>query len=270
MKNILLFFTILFLTVPCFASEQECLNTSKPVQSVQYVFHIDDDEPNIETTYQAPNIEDEIKLKGSVIFNENINPIKEIELDKDIVKPHINLKTSNMIIPVKIDNIKTSGIYMLDRSAISNASRLSGEEYMIEPVFSYITERTGNFSYGTFYSSVIDSCQLQSTLNLYTRYDFKHFAITGAVGTNDTNMEGTRDKRTIEFSPEIKISKSFVIRDTVRAYVNETYRKNKISIIYTPQWRNQDILRFELGLTHTFYSGGKVNSAIEFSTRIRL
>ena len=72
-------------------------------------------------------------------------------------------------------------------------------------------------------------------------------------------------------SLNIKLSKSFVIRDTVQAYVNSDVKKNRISIIYTPQWqKTPDLIRIELGITNSYYAGGKVNSAIEFSTRIRL
>ena len=57
----------------------------------------------------------------------------------------------------------------------------------------------------------------------------------------------------------------------MQAYVNNTVRKNKISIIYTPQWqKNPGMVRIELGVTNSYYTGGKVNSAVEFSTRIRL
>ena len=273
MKHLLLAVTILFIGLPVFSGSVE-IEQTEPPKTVQYVFHLDDEDTTIDTHNQEECddsfLEHELELKGSVIYTEGEHHIDEIVLDENIKKPHINLKTSNMVIPVKTEPVKPT-IFINDRSALSNASRLTGEEYIIAPVYSYITEQTGNFSYGTIYSSGIDSCQLQSTLNLYTRYDFKYFALTGAVGTNESNVEGTSDRKTIEFAPEIKLSKSFVIRDTVKAYVNETYRKNKISIIYTPQWKKHpDILRFELGLTHTYYTGGKVNSAIEFSTRIRL
>ena len=274
MNRLFVMTLLLLFALPVYALEPAEVEQTEPLKSIHYVFHIDDDDVNIETQKSEECddsfLEHELELKGSVIYTEGKPQPEEIELDKNIKKPHINLKTANMVIPVKTEYKKT-GIYTLDRSAITCASRLTGEEYIIEPVYSYIKEQMGNFSYGTVYSSAIDSCQLQSTLNLYTRYDINHFAITGAIGTNESNMEGSSDRKTIEIAPEIKLSKSFVIRDTVKAYVNENYRKNKISIIYTPQWKNHpDILRFELGLTHTYYTGGKVNSAIEFSTRIRL
>lgn len=251
------------------------IEQTEPLQTIHHVIPLEEDdetiENHIENSYEDMVFPGEVELKGNVIYNEGSQYLEEIELDKTVEKPHINLKTSQMIIPVKDEKIKTSGLDIFARSAISSASRITGEEYLVKPVWSYIEEQNGKFSYGTIYSSGIDTAQLQSTMNLYTRYDFKYFAIMGAVGTNESNVEWSRDEKTIQISPEIKLSKSFVIRDTVQAYVNETYKKNKISIIYTPQWKKHpDIFRFELGLSHTYYTGGKVRSAVEFSTRIRL
>lgn len=252
------------------------IEQTEAIETVHHVIPLDDEEETIETHRTEPEYDDlyfpnEVELKGSVIYNEGVNHAQEIELDKTVERPHINLKTSQMIIPVRDEKIRITGLDIYNRSAIATATRVTGEEYSIKPVWSYIEEQTGNFSYGTIYSSGIDTCQLQTTMNIYTRYDFKHFALMGAVGTNESNVEGTLDQKTIQFSPEIKLSKSFVIRDTVQAYVNENYRKNKISIIYTPQWKKHpDMLRLELGFSNTYYGGGKTRSAIEFSTRIRL
>ncbi len=270
---------LLLLLVILFANNYPAysLEIEQPVgvQTLHHIMIVEDEKQNIETE-EKPEYDDlyfpnEMELKGSVIYNEGAK-VQAIELNcEEIEKPHINLKTANMVIPIKDERIKTNGLEIVERRAIASATRLTGEEYIVKPVWSYITEQTGNFSYGTFYSSGIDTSQLQTTMNIYTRYDFKHFAITGAVGTNESNVEGTVDERTVQISPEIKLSKSFVIRDTIQAYVNENYKKNKISIIYTPQWKKHpDILRFELGLSHTYYTGGKVRSAVEFSTRIRL
>ncbi|MCR5266593.1 MAG: hypothetical protein K6E29_08400 [Cyanobacteria bacterium RUI128] len=272
MKRIVLLFIFIIFCLPATAMEIE---QPEAVQSIHHVIPIDDEEQTIEETpkqeYDDLYFPNEVELKGTVIYNEGAKHAQEIELDKTVEKPQVNLKTKHMIIPVRDEKIYTTGIDISQRSPLSTATRITGEEYSVKPIWSYINEQTGNFSYGTIYSSAIDTCQLQSTMNLYTRYDFKYFAITGAVGTNESNVEGTRDEKTIQISPEIKLSKSFVIRDTIQAYVNETYKKNKISIIYTPQWKKHpDMLRFELGFSNTYYTGGRIRSAVEFSTRIRL
>lgn len=274
MKKMILILALIFLPASVSYAKNIEIEQPKPLQTIQHVYHIDDEEETIDNHNQDTTADDylkqEVELKGSVIYNEGTKHLEEIVLDKTIEKPQINLKTSNMIIPVKDEKLKTNGLDIFAKSAISMATRVTGEEYCIKPAWSYIEEQTGHFSYGTIYSSGLDTAQLQTTMNIYTRYDFKHFALTGAVGTNESNVEGTKDEKIIQFAPEIKLSKSFVIRDTVQAYVNEDYKKNKISIIYTPQWRNNpDILRFELGFSNTYYSGGKTRSAIEFSTKIR-
>lgn len=278
MKRFLLVLTFLILCLPAYCddikNENIEISQPEPMKSIHYVISLDDeDEETIEEKEEEYDdfYFNEVELKGTVIYNEGVEHAKEIELEKITDKPSINLKKSNMIIPVKDENIYSKGIDIYNRRAISTATRLTGEEYFVAPVWSYITEQTGNFSYGTYYLSELDTTQLQSTLNIYTRYDFKHFAITGAVGTNESNVEGTVDQKTVQIAPEIKLSKSFVIRDTIQAYVNETYKKNKISIIYTPQIKNNpDLLRFELGFSNTYNYGEKIRSAIEFSTRIRL
>ena len=275
MQRILFLFLILFMISPVYADSLE-IEQVKPIESVHFVYSVDDEnEATLESNHldnkvQEDYLKNEIELKGSVIYNESSQYDNAIELDKTVEKPHINLKTSHMIIPVHDEKIKDSALERYARSAINSAGVIRGEEYIVTPMWSYIQEKTGNFSYGTVFSSGIDTAQLQTTMNIYTRYDFKHFALTGAVGTNESNVEGTMDQKIVQFSPEIKISKSFVIRDTIQAYVNENYKKNRLSIIYTPQiGKYPDILRFELGLSHTYYGGGRLRSAVEFSTKIR-
>ncbi len=257
--------------LPAFSVEIE---QPKPIQTIHHV--VPEEEQTIENVetedkpddFQFPN---EVELKGTVIYNEGAK-VQEIELDKTVQKPEINLKTKHMIIPVKYAG---KGIYddkyLNQRSALASATRVTGEEYMIAPVWQQVSAQMGNFSYGTLYTSGLDDSQLQNTMNVFTRYDFKHFAIAAYVGANERNTGMDKDTQTFQLAPEIKLSKSFVIRDTVQAYVNQGYKKNEVSIIYTPKIKDQyDILRFELGLTQTYYESGGSKSAIEFSTKIRL
>ena len=66
-----------------------------------------------------------------------MNILNYLKLEKTVEKPHINLKTSNMIIPVRDEKIHTTGLDIYNRSAISTATRVTGEEYSIRPVWSY-------------------------------------------------------------------------------------------------------------------------------------
>ena len=244
------------------------IEQNQAVQTFHYA--IPDEECTIDNHKEATEepFPSELELRGSVIYDESSSA--EIDLDKNVVKPKIRLKKAGTVTtPIKKD-VYSSQIQMPEKSALSNASRYISEEYSIKPIWSYVREQIGNFSYGTEYSTFIDTTEFQTSMNLYTRYDFKHFAITGSVGKTEKNIQGVNDS-VIKIAPEIKLSKSFVIRDTVQAYVNTPVKKNRVSIIYTPQWqKNPDTIRIELGVTNSYYTGGRVNSAIEFMTRIKL
>ena len=268
MKRYLLLFFILFLPTG-FASAIE-IDAPKAVETINHVVPVQQQTINTELDEHEDYYTTEVELKGSVIYNEGVNSIPEVEL-QDVVKPKIKLKTANMIIPVNEKHSKSQSVIPIpSRSAFADATRLKGEDYCLIPVWSLVKESMGNFTYGTEYFTCVDTAQLETTMNLYTRYDFKYFAITGGVGTNEKRAQGMNDN-IVKFAPEIKLSKSFVIRDTVQAYVNNNVKKNRISIIYTPQIKNHpDVLRFELGFSNSFYAGGRVDSAVEFSTKIRL
>lgn len=131
-----------------------------------------------------------------------------------------------MIIPVAEKNKANTLIPMPSRSALSDAIRLKGEDYCLIPVWSLVKESMGNFTYGTEYFTCVDTAQLETTMNIYTRYDFKHFAITGGVGTHEKRSQGYNDN-IIKIAPEIKITKSVVIRDTVQTYVMNNVKRTK-------------------------------------------
>lgn len=267
MKKFILLISFCFIFVlPVFSIEIE---QNKAVQTFHYA--IPDEEHTIDKKNEVEDVvfPSELELKGSIIYDESTS--NEIDLNPEMInKPKIKLKSVNNIkTPLKRD-FYASRIQIPEKSVLSNASKYVNEQYSIKPIWSYVKEKVGNFSYGTEYSTYIDTTEFQSAMNLYTRYDFKHFAITGAVGTTEKNIQGVNDS-VIKIAPEIKLSKSFVVRDTIQAYVNMPVKKNRLSIIYTPQWqKNPDILRFELGIGNSYYTGGRVNSSIEFMTRIKL
>ena len=161
MKQLILVLAILIFSLPVYSEsvENEIENVQpESVESIHYVISLDDeDEETIEE--KEEEFDDfyfhEVELKGTVIYNEGAEQIKEIELDKTVEKPTINLKKSNMIIPIKDENIYSKGLDINQRSALSTATRLTGEEYFVAPVWSYITEKTGNFSYQRTDCSVI-------------------------------------------------------------------------------------------------------------------
>lgn len=203
-------------------------------------------------------------LEGNVTFDDD----SAIYLDKEIERPALNIKPPNTIIPVYTPTLSDKRIR--ERSALATASKLTGEEYYITPTFNYVSEQAGHFSYGTFYGASIDSAQMTYSTSLFTRYDAKRCALTGTVSTDTQSIDGSY-RSMLGIAPELKLTKSLALRDTVKTYMGVPIKKNSISLIYTPQLKKYiDSLRFELGLSQTFYETGHSNSSVEFSTKFKL
>lgn len=203
-------------------------------------------------------------LEGGVSFQED----SAIYLDKSIERPTLNIKPPNTLIPVYTPTFKDTRIR--ERSALAKSSKLSGDEYYIAPIFNYVSEQAGNFSYGTYYGASMDSAQMTYSTSMFTRYDGKKYALTGTVSTDTQSIDGSYQSM-LGIAPELKLTKSLALRDTVKTYMGVPIKKNSISLIYTPQLKKYiDSLRFELGLSQTFYESGYNNASLEFSTKFKL
>lgn len=203
-------------------------------------------------------------LEGGVSFQED----SAIYLDKSIERPTLNIKPPNTLIPVYTPTFKDTRIR--ERSALAKSSKLSGDEYYIAPIFNYVSEQAGNFSYGTYYGASMDSAQMTYSTSMFTRYDGKKYALTGTVSTDTQSIDGSYQSM-LGIAPELKLTKALALRDTVKTYMGVPIKKNSISLIYTPQLKKYiDSLRFELGLSQTFYESGYNNASLEFSTKFKL
>lgn len=203
-------------------------------------------------------------LEGGVSFQED----SAIYLDKSIERPTLNIKPPNTLIPVYTPTFKDTRIR--ERSALAKSSKLSGDEYYIAPIFNYVSEQAGNFSYGTYYGASMDSAQMTYSTSMFTRYDGKKYALTGTISTDTQSIDGSYQSM-LGIAPELKLTKALALRDTVKTYMGVPIKKNSISLIYTPQLKKYiDSLRFELGLSQTFYESGYNNASLEFSTKFKL
>ena len=208
MKKLLVLFFILLLQLPALS--------------------ITDNTNNVEETIlNNPKIIPQETLKGEVSFDED----SAIYLDKSIERPTLNIKPPNTLIPVYTPTFKDTRIR--DRSALAKSSKLSGDEYYIAPIFNYVSEQAGNFSYGTYYGASMDSAQMTYSTSLFTRYDGKRYALTGTINTDSQSIDGSY-RSMLGIAPEIKLTKALALRDTVKTYMGVPVKKNSISLIYTP------------------------------------
>lgn len=204
------------------------------------------------------------QLEGSVTYEED----PAIYLDKSIERPALNIKPPNTIIPVYTPTFADTRIR--ERSALAKSSKLTGEEYYIAPIFNYVSEQAGNFSFGTYYGASMDSAQMTYSTSMFTRYDGNKYAITGLITSDSQAIDGSY-RSMMGIAPELKLTKSLALRDTIKTYMGVPIKKNSISLIYTPHLKKYiDSLRFELGLSQTFYESGYSNASVEFSTKFKL
>lgn len=142
-------------------------------------------------------------------------------------------------------------------------------EYQIADIYSAYSENIGKFSYGTSYGADIDTGEFEYSTKIFARYDTKHFAIQTAYGKSAYTSTGTQDDF-IYLTPEWKIGKGFVLKDTLKTNTLGLKHENEIVLQYTPQFIKNNPLDIELGVGQAYYQDGSQNNVFKFATTFRL
>ncbi|MDR1327917.1 MAG: hypothetical protein LBJ74_05880 [Heliobacteriaceae bacterium] len=153
----------------------------------------------------------------------------------------------------------------------STARPSLSDEYSIVSSMNKLERKTGSLSYGTTYSSIVDtdSSQLERTTELFTRYDFKRFALSSSFQkTLGTTSGKTSD--IVYLIPEWKINSVFSVQDVIKSNMTSNSRSNEVVLVVKP-FKDRDKLNFELGAGQTYYeNSGVTRSKVRFSTKIKL
>ena len=142
-------------------------------------------------------------------------------------------------------------------------------EYQIADFSSEYTEKIGKFSYGTSYGADIDTGEFEYNTKFFARYDSKRYAFQVAYGKNAYTSTGTQADY-VYVTPEWKIGKGFVLKDTFKANTLGIKHDNEIVLQYTPQFIKENPLDIELGVGQSYYQDGSQNSVFKFATTLRL
>lgn len=142
-------------------------------------------------------------------------------------------------------------------------------EYQIADFSSSYLEQIGKFSYGTSYAADIDTGEFEYNTKFFARYDAKHYAIQAAYGKSAYTSTGTQSDF-IYLTPEWKIGKGFVLKDTFKANTLGLKKENEVVLQYTPQFIKDTPLDFEMGVGQSYYQDGSQNSVFKFATTLRL
>lgn len=174
---------------------------------------------------------------------------------------------------VKIESYSVKNVQGVDFEEIKNRRSIKkhiGSEYEIVDIYADYSHKAGNFTYGTSYTADIDIAEFEYNTKFYAKYDYKMLGFTAAYGKDSYTTSGIQ-RDFLYFTPEIKLGKGFVLKDTFRASVLGINTKNAISLKYTPKTKKfDDRMDFELSFGQLFYKNGSSKNVVKFSTTLRL
>ena len=213
-------------------------------------------------------IKETYKLQGQIEYDDN--PVETIYLDENIEKPQVNIPQRSLTLPVGVLNITSnanSSRSALARAMVSRRNTLSD----VLPLGGTVTEKIGGFSYGQTWAQELSYAQMEDTTAFFLRYDTpKLFSLTSSIRQSSNQDIGTQ-YNTLRVAPEWHITDRLTLKDSFTNYMNLPKNKNEITLIYTPSLKKYaDSLKFELGVTQSYYRNGKQSSAVSFSTGFKL
>ena len=268
MKKILLII-FLALIIPHYAV---CEDLTEDLQ-MQPVYVEDSSLPsevqvNLKQKIENNEESEDILLPEDVIENEYAPSVNFNSADS--TPTVINLKTPQPIKAKSFKEYKIGNVQTVDPTRYLRTSKYSTQEYSIAPLTSGVVKKSGKFSYGTIFSSEIDTAQLENSTKVFTRYETEKYAFSTTFSkTEATNYGGTRSS--LYLAPELKLGKGFSIKDVMRGDIETTKKKNEIVLIYKPpSLANTNSLQFEIGAGQSFYENADSRSTFRFSTSFKL
>lgn len=301
------FILILFIMsmLPCSAKPQYIVKIDKISQKSVFIYHIPDEEPaeQAEEAVQIPEdiVSDDVTADTSpkakddeeelVLINDE-EPSQDYEIDEmysdvlqgyaqydeeeentisldDINEEFLKLDIRKPYYVQKDDytSLKTSSLSFYD----NQYSRFNGTEYNISPKSSRNYRSYKGFSAGTMYNEGIDYGEWEQSSGVFSRYQYKHFAInTAYMKTVNTTNNNYNDN--FYFSPEWNMNQYFSLRPVFSADITKNRTKAEVILSINP-FGNKDSerLRFELGANQTYNDNNEViRSQVKFNTRFKL
>lgn len=147
----------------------------------------------------------------------------------------------------------------------------NGSEYNIAPISGKTSrELGGGFSAGTTYSQGIDYGELEQSSGIYTKYQYKKFALsTSYLKTVNSTNNNYNDNFYI--IPELKLNQYITLKNILSADTTKKRKKAEIVISINPLG-NKDIDRilFEFGANGTYDETNNVlKNQFKFTTNFR-
>ena len=295
----LLVFSITFM--PAFSQEFD-INSFFVAQNGVFKYHIPDEEDE-QTEEQSQNLKtDEVTVKEDIVSDDvtaDTSGISKYDSDQEISNeddyeledmygyvlhgyaeyfddeenaisldlPENEYLVLNIKKPVAIEG-KYFGYLQSSPSLFdNNYTKYNGSEYSISPISGSSSKSVGGFSAGATYSQGIDYGELEQSSGIFTKYQYKRFAISTSYAKTVNTTNNTYNDN-FYIMPELKLSQYFTIKNILSADTVKKRKKAEVVLSVNP-FGNKDFdrLRLEFGASGTY---DEVNNAfknqLKFST----
>ncbi|MBO6180687.1 hypothetical protein J6O86_03270 [bacterium] len=302
MKRIVLGLLVFSFTfMPAYSQEFD-INSFFVAQNGVFKYHIPDEEDE-QTEEQSQNLKtDEVTVKEDIVSDDvtaDTSGISKYDSDQEISNeddyeledmygyvlhgyaeyfddeenaisldlPENEYLVLNIKKPVAIEG-KYFGYLQSSPSLFdNNYTKYNGSEYSISPISGSSSKSVGGFSAGATYSQGIDYGELEQSSGIFTKYQYKRFAISTSYAKTVNTTNNTYNDN-FYIMPELKLSQYFTIKNILSADTVKKRKKAEVVLSVNP-FGNKDFdrLRLEFGASGTY---DEVNNAfknqLKFST----
>lgn len=149
-------------------------------------------------------------------------------------------------------------------------SKYNSSEYSIAPVSGSSSKKIGGFSAGATYSQGIDYGELEQSSGVFSKYQYKNFAISTSFAKTVNTTNNTYNDN-FYVIPELKLNQYLTIRNILSADTVKKRNKAEIVLSVTPFGnKDYDRLRLDFGASETYdEANNSFKNQLKFSTNYR-
>lgn len=185
-------------------------------------------------------------LKGYAEYN--VEEEEGIELEV----PDFSLITLNIKKPVSIEEQNFSYLKSTPLFIQNQYSKLNSSEYNIAPMYATRSKEMGAFSAGTTFGQYIDTGELENTSSIFSRYQYKRFALTTTYSRTLSSTDSTYTDN-LYFAPEFRLNQYLTVIERLSANPINKSKKAEFILSINPFGNKEtDRLRLDLGASQTY------------------
>lgn len=273
LRFILVSLIITFTPVFGFAKEKP----AEPYIPNVFIYEIPD-EPETEEEIGVVKLNTNVNISSPTVLKTEIqyfDNLDVVSLDKSENSKKINLSKPQKIQPSSLKDYNKKVVNsntVKQNSKIVRAKYQGVEEDIITSRSAKYEENIGNFSFGSNYSSDVNSLSsLDYSSGLFSKYKKKNFALSTGIA-RDQSAVSDWYSNSISLAPELRLNRSLAVKNVMKADITNNRRSNELILMLTPfAYKGDDRFNLEFGAGQTYDDSNAVlKSKFRFSTNIKL